>query len=283
MEFNSANDQTRILSRIATNDGHGENTAYFEGWKAYEDNPFDYSQNPRGVIQMGLAENRVRQQNILSFSKKKFVGKIFCRWPPQAKLMGSSYFFFFQLCFDLIQEWVVNNPKGSICTPQGAEDFKDIAIFQDYHGLPEFRNVRETSSFVLLQFIIFSFWVDSYGYKYDEWSAGGGKIHGKSEGRESNIRPGPDRHERRRDRRRRNSSVLFGWSWRRIFGPYTILSSVRLLFIKLKFILILNYCIFVVLFRLLMPIRSTSNLRLYVKSYQKVACFNWRKILQINK
>lgn len=51
------------------------------------------------------------------------------------------YFFLLQLCFDLIQEWMVNNPKASICTVEGAENFQDIAIFQDYHGLPEFRQV----------------------------------------------------------------------------------------------------------------------------------------------
>nr|GMD01645.1 1-aminocyclopropane-1-carboxylate synthase-like [Ipomoea batatas] len=92
---------TEILSKIATNDGHGENSAYFDGWKAYDNDPFHPKHNPQGVIQMGLAEN--------------------------------------QLCFDLIKNWVLNNPKASICTPQGAEEFKDIAIYQDYHGLPEFR------------------------------------------------------------------------------------------------------------------------------------------------
>nr|XP_043608042.1 1-aminocyclopropane-1-carboxylate synthase-like [Erigeron canadensis] len=89
------------LSKIATNDGHGENSPYFDGWKAYDSNPFHLQNNPNGVIQMGLAEN--------------------------------------QLCFDLIQEWVEANPNASICTPQGALDFKETAIFQDYHGLPEFR------------------------------------------------------------------------------------------------------------------------------------------------
>ncbi|XP_060180102.1 1-aminocyclopropane-1-carboxylate synthase-like [Lycium barbarum] len=99
MGFISGNNK-KLLSKIATNDGHGENSAYFDGWKAYENDPFHLTQNPKGVIQMGLAEN--------------------------------------QLCFDLIQEWVVNNPKASICTSEGAQDFKDIAIFQDYHGLLEF-------------------------------------------------------------------------------------------------------------------------------------------------
>ncbi|KAL7188986.1 hypothetical protein ACSBR1_038783 [Camellia fascicularis] len=98
--FNSNNNQN-LLSKIATKNGHGENSPYFDGWKAYDNNPYHPTQNPTGVIQMGLAEN--------------------------------------ELCFDLIKEWVVNNPKASICTAEGANEFKDIAIYQDYHGLPEFR------------------------------------------------------------------------------------------------------------------------------------------------
>ncbi|KAJ9147981.1 hypothetical protein P3X46_030080 [Hevea brasiliensis] len=92
----------QLLSKIATGNGHGEDSPYFDGWKAYDEDPYHPTKNPKGVIQMGLAEN--------------------------------------QLCFDLIQEWLKNNPKASICTPEGAEEFRDIAIFQDYHGLPEFRN-----------------------------------------------------------------------------------------------------------------------------------------------
>ncbi|GFY92391.1 1-amino-cyclopropane-1-carboxylate synthase 2 [Actinidia rufa] len=45
-----------------------------------------------------------------------------------------------QLSFDLIEEWIKKNPEASICTFEGAKAFKDIANFQDYHGLPEFRN-----------------------------------------------------------------------------------------------------------------------------------------------
>jgi len=48
-----------LLSKIATNDKHGENSPYFDGWKAYERNPFHPTKNPQGVIQMGLAENQV--------------------------------------------------------------------------------------------------------------------------------------------------------------------------------------------------------------------------------
>lgn len=48
-----------LLSKLATNDGHAENSPYFDGWKAYDRNPFDPIRNPDGVIQMGLAENQV--------------------------------------------------------------------------------------------------------------------------------------------------------------------------------------------------------------------------------
>ncbi|PON97313.1 L-threonine-O-3-phosphate decarboxylase [Trema orientale] len=89
------------LSKIATNDGHGENTPYFDGWKAYDRNPFHPTNNSGGVIQMGLAEN--------------------------------------QLCFDLIEEWIKKNPKASICTAEGVNEFKNVAIFQDYHGFSDFR------------------------------------------------------------------------------------------------------------------------------------------------
>ncbi|KAJ6701773.1 BIFUNCTIONAL ASPARTATE AMINOTRANSFERASE AND GLUTAMATE/ASPARTATE-PREPHENATE AMINOTRANSFERASE-RELATED [Salix koriyanagi] len=93
---------SQLLSRIASGNGHGEDSPYFDGWKAYEADPHHPTENPNGVIQMGLAEN--------------------------------------QLCFDLIQDWLKKNPKASICTPEGLNEFREIAIFQDYHGLPEFRN-----------------------------------------------------------------------------------------------------------------------------------------------
>ncbi|KAJ8427357.1 hypothetical protein Cgig2_000486 [Carnegiea gigantea] len=97
---NVGNDQV-LLSKIATSNHHGENSEYFEGWKAYDRDPYHPTNNPNGVIQMGLAEN--------------------------------------QLCFDLINEWMMQNPQASICTHEGVHRFMDIAIFQDYHGLPEFR------------------------------------------------------------------------------------------------------------------------------------------------
>jgi 1-aminocyclopropane-1-carboxylate synthase 1/2/6 len=46
-----------------------------------------------------------------------------------------------QLSLDLIEQWSMEHPEASICTAQGASQFRRIANFQDYHGLPEFREV----------------------------------------------------------------------------------------------------------------------------------------------
>ncbi|XVF13064.1 hypothetical protein REPUB_Repub08aG0175500 [Reevesia pubescens] len=89
------------VSKIATGNGHGENSPYFDGWKAYETNPFHPTDRPDGVIQMGLAEN--------------------------------------QLCFDFIKKWLMEHPEASLCSAEGVSKFKEAALFQDYHGMPEFR------------------------------------------------------------------------------------------------------------------------------------------------
>ncbi|KAK7399029.1 hypothetical protein VNO78_10204 [Psophocarpus tetragonolobus] len=47
------------LSRVAVSETHGEDSPYFAGWKAYDENPYDEITNSSGVIQMGLAENQV--------------------------------------------------------------------------------------------------------------------------------------------------------------------------------------------------------------------------------
>ena len=47
------------LSKVAVSETHGEDSPYFAGWKAYDENPYHELNNPSGVIQMGLAENQV--------------------------------------------------------------------------------------------------------------------------------------------------------------------------------------------------------------------------------
>ncbi|KAJ1416136.1 Pyridoxal phosphate-dependent transferase, major domain [Sesbania bispinosa] len=84
-------EQPQLLSKIATGDGHAENSPYFDGWKAYENDPFHRTKNPNG------------------------------------------------LASDVVQNWIMSNPEASICTHQGVRHFKATANFQDYHGLPEFR------------------------------------------------------------------------------------------------------------------------------------------------
>ncbi|CAN6336519.1 unnamed protein product [Urochloa humidicola] len=55
----AASEPEPSLSDIATSAAHGEDSPYFAGWRAYDEDPYDPVTNPSGVIQMGLAENQV--------------------------------------------------------------------------------------------------------------------------------------------------------------------------------------------------------------------------------
>ncbi|KAI3850682.1 hypothetical protein MKW98_030742 [Papaver atlanticum] len=91
------------LSKIAVSDTHGEDSPYFAGWKAYDENPYDEFKNPNGVIQMGLAEN--------------------------------------QVSFDLLEDYLEKHSESSTLRPRssGISNFRENALFQDYHGLLTFR------------------------------------------------------------------------------------------------------------------------------------------------
>ncbi|GKB28759.1 1-aminocyclopropane-1-carboxylate synthase 3 [Tanacetum coccineum] len=87
---------------LVTCNSHGQDSSYFLGWEAYEKNPHDPISNPNGIIQMGLAEN--------------------------------------QLSFDLLESWLLKNPDSAGFTAQNHSLFRELALFQDYHGLPAFKN-----------------------------------------------------------------------------------------------------------------------------------------------
>uniref|UniRef100_A0A0E0JF42 Aminotransferase class I/classII large domain-containing protein n=1 Tax=Oryza punctata TaxID=4537 RepID=A0A0E0JF42_ORYPU len=91
------------LSQVATSAAHGEDSPYFAGWKAYDEDPYHAVDNPDGVIQMGLAEN--------------------------------------QVSFDLLEGYLREHPEaaGWNTAGAGAGSFRDNALFQDYHGLKSFR------------------------------------------------------------------------------------------------------------------------------------------------
>lgn len=94
--------QPQLLSKKAACNSHGQDSSYFLGWEEYEKNPYDPVANPGGIIQMGLAEN--------------------------------------QLSFDLIEEWLEANPDALGLRRGGASVFRELALFQDYHGMPAFKN-----------------------------------------------------------------------------------------------------------------------------------------------
>nr|BAC66951.1 ACC synthase [Striga hermonthica] len=91
--------QSVSLSRIAVSDTHGEDSPYFAGWKAYDEDPYDESLNPFGVIQMGLAEN--------------------------------------QVSFDLVEQYLEKHSDATNIGANSG--FRENALFQDYHGLLSFR------------------------------------------------------------------------------------------------------------------------------------------------
>ncbi|XP_047308059.1 1-aminocyclopropane-1-carboxylate synthase 7-like [Impatiens glandulifera] len=89
------------LSKIAVSSAHGEDSPYFSGWKAYDENPYHEIHNPSGVIQMGLAEN--------------------------------------QVSFDLVEEYLEKHSEKALFGKKTNSGFRDNALFQDYHGLLSFR------------------------------------------------------------------------------------------------------------------------------------------------
>ncbi|KAJ9670411.1 hypothetical protein PVL29_026754 [Vitis rotundifolia] len=91
----------KMLSRKATFNSHGQDSEYFLGWEEYEKNAYHEVDNPSGIIQMGLAEN--------------------------------------QLSFDLLESWLAQNPDAAGFKRDGESIFRELALFQDYHGLPAFK------------------------------------------------------------------------------------------------------------------------------------------------
>ncbi|CAL9190308.1 unnamed protein product [Musa hybrid cultivar] len=94
--------EQKLLSRKAACNSHGQDSSYFLGWQEYEKNPYDPIANTGGIIQMGLAEN--------------------------------------QLSFDLIESWLEDHPDLTGFKKDGGLVFRELALFQDYHGLPAFKN-----------------------------------------------------------------------------------------------------------------------------------------------
>ncbi|XP_028796090.1 1-aminocyclopropane-1-carboxylate synthase 3-like [Neltuma alba] len=91
----------KMESRKASQECHGQDSPYFVGWQEYEKNPYHPLANPSGIIQMGLAEN--------------------------------------QLSFDIVEAWLERNPDILGLKKDGLSVFRELALFQDYHGLPSFK------------------------------------------------------------------------------------------------------------------------------------------------
>jgi hypothetical protein len=60
-----------------------------------------------------------------------------------------SICYFLQLSFDLLESWLANNQDAAGFKKDGQSIFRELALFQDYHGLPAFKKV----SSLLLAFL----------------------------------------------------------------------------------------------------------------------------------
>ncbi|XP_019155955.1 PREDICTED: 1-aminocyclopropane-1-carboxylate synthase 11-like [Ipomoea nil] len=79
-----------------------KDSSYSLGFQEYQKNPYHPTQNPSGIIQMAQAENH--------------------------------------LSFDLMESWLERNQEVSEFRKNGESMLKELALFQDYHGLQAFKN-----------------------------------------------------------------------------------------------------------------------------------------------
>lgn len=49
----------------------------------------------------------------------------------------------FQLSFDFLESWLDRNPDAAGFKRDGRSIFRELALFQDYHGLPAFKKVNK--------------------------------------------------------------------------------------------------------------------------------------------
>lgn len=123
-------EQPRVgLSKVAVSKTHGEDSPYFAGWKAYDENPYHETSNQSGVIQMGLAENQVSVSTLHNKNMLKLIHVI---------VFLLFALFLVQVSFDLLEKYLEEHSEAS-SWGKGAPGFRENALFQDYHGLKSFR------------------------------------------------------------------------------------------------------------------------------------------------
>jgi len=128
------------LSKVAVSETHGEDSPYFAGWKAYDEDPYDESSNSSGVIQMGLAENQVSSPGRTIYQANHLRFYILDLVKSFSLELMYVLFLFYQVSFDLLEEYLEQNSEAS-SWGEGARGFRENALFQDYHGLKSFRQV----------------------------------------------------------------------------------------------------------------------------------------------
>ncbi|RWW29456.1 hypothetical protein BHE74_00003507 [Ensete ventricosum] len=157
------------LSKVATSNTHGEDSPYFAGWKAYDEDPYDAANNPAGVIQMGLAENQV------SFDRD-------LRWRTGVRIIPvhCSSSNGFQVTLQALEDAYVkaegmkirvrgllltnpSNPLGTTITGHVLEEVLDFVTQKDIHLISD--EIYSGSVFSSDEFVSVAEIVEARGYK----------------------------------------------------------------------------------------------------------------------
>lgn len=246
MSYISSN-RKLLLSKIATNDGHAEKSSYFDGWKAYDKNPFHPTQNPNGVIQMGLAEHQVKER------EEKWIGKELARsssFSKRGSFTESSKSELYSPIRSFVSIWFKNGLWTTQKPPfalrkEGTSSgtlpsFRTIMaclssetyVWANQFNVPLFFSVPKSVHYTVNHCVkrnVRAWWPDR---SLRPWFfAGCGKVYGESERGQGQVWAWPDCHERGSHRSTRADHILPGWSWWCILGANPLLSRVRFLII----------------------------------------------------
>ncbi|KAM1708872.1 hypothetical protein COP1_001828 [Malus domestica] len=107
---------------------------YYIGLDRASEDPYDRVDNPDGVIQLGLSENRMRFCWVLC--------NLCFRRGVHVKFDFLIFWVWLQLCLDLIEKWVSENLMESMVGTDGGDlSISGIAAYQPFDGMTELKVV----------------------------------------------------------------------------------------------------------------------------------------------
>ena len=113
----------------------GGDSPYFVGLRRAEDDPYDEVGNPDGVVQLGLAENKVSFSCLLCRLIR--IVCVVCFLVLNGVVCVCLFFLFFsfflQLSLDLVRDWLVENARDAMLSGGGNVPVLSISGIASYH------------------------------------------------------------------------------------------------------------------------------------------------------